>query len=54
MKFFPMSWRVPLAVGCLLAAPAFSDDDTLQEIVVTASLRGVRAAELPLSVTVLD
>src|SRR6185437_3593593 len=51
---FPMGWRVSLAVGCLLAAPAFSADDSLQEIIVTASLRGVRAADLPQSVTVLD
>jgi iron complex outermembrane recepter protein len=51
---FPMGWRVPLAVSCLLVGPAFSADDTLQEIIVTASLRGVRAADLPQSVTVLD
>ena len=51
---FPMGWRVSLAVCCLLAAPAFSADDSLQEIIVTASLRGVRAADLPQSVTVLD
>lgn len=51
---FPMGWRAPLAVCCLLAGPAFSADDNLQEIIVTASLSGMRAADLPQSVTVLD
>jgi iron complex outermembrane recepter protein len=38
----------------LLAPPAVSADDTLDEIVVTAGLRSTSVAELPQSVTVLD
>jgi iron complex outermembrane receptor protein len=38
----------------LLAPPAASADDTLDEIVVTAGLRSTSVAELPQSVTVLD
>jgi iron complex outermembrane recepter protein len=57
---FQSRWVLPLTTCYLLsgAAPAAGDtpaaDDTLQEIVVTATLRSVSAAELPQSVTVLD
>ena len=51
--------RIPtLWTGSLLcffsAPPALPADDTLQEIVVTATLRATSAADLPQSVTVLD
>src|ERR1700719_2831175 len=38
----------------LLAPPAVSADDTLEEVVVTAGVRSTSGAELPQSVTVLD
>jgi iron complex outermembrane recepter protein len=41
-------------VYLLLAHLAFAADDTLEEIVVTASLRSTNVADLPQSVTVLD
>src|SRR5258708_26241758 len=44
----------PLAVSILLAQPAASAEDTLEEIVVTAGLRSTSVAELPQSVTVID
>jgi iron complex outermembrane recepter protein len=51
----------PLTTCCLLSAPPLAvadapatDDSTLQEIVVTATLRSTHIAELPQSVTVLD
>src|SRR5579859_2392667 len=51
---FPWHLCGPLAVSMLLARPAVSADDTLQEIVVTAALRATSVADLPQSVTVLD
>ena len=47
---------VRAAGGLVLSAapPAVSADDTLDEIVVTASLRPTSVADLPQSVTVLD
>src|ERR1700686_1198413 len=44
----------PLAAVCSVLSCSVSADETLQEIVVTASLRGSSAADLPQSVTVLD
>ncbi|MGB6308460.1 MAG: TonB-dependent receptor [Steroidobacteraceae bacterium] len=44
----------PLAACVLMAQSAIAADDTLDEIVVTATLRSTRVAELPQSVTVLD
>ena len=44
----------PLAVCCLLARLACGADDSLEEIVVTATLRRVTVAQFPQSVTVLD
>jgi outer membrane receptor protein involved in Fe transport len=44
----------PLTASLLLAQAALPADDTLEEIVVTASLRSTSMAELPQSVTVLD
>jgi iron complex outermembrane receptor protein len=44
----------PLTVSIILARPAVSADDALQEIVVTAGLRSSSVAELPQSVTVID
>lgn len=41
-------------VYLLLAHVAFTADDTLEEIVVTASLRSTSIVDLPRSVTVLD
>ncbi|MGO9268203.1 MAG: TonB-dependent receptor [Candidatus Binataceae bacterium] len=51
-----LQWRMygPLAVYFLLTQVAVAADDTLEEIVVTASLRSTSVAELPQSVTVLD
>ncbi len=50
---FPTLWTGSLL--CLFSAPpALPADDTLQEIVVTATLRATSAADLPQSVTVLD
>ncbi len=46
-------WRIAL-IGCLLSHAARADDDTLDEIVITASLRPTSVAELPQSVSVLD
>src|SRR6202158_1639696 len=44
----------PLAPACAAAAVGAWADESLQEIVVTASLRGSNAADLPQSVSVLD
>jgi iron complex outermembrane receptor protein len=44
----------PLTVSIILARPAVSADDALEEIVVTAGLRSSSVAELPQSVTVID
>src|ERR1700726_4030983 len=44
----------PLTASILLAWPAVSADDSLDEIVVTAGLRSSSVADLPQSVTVLD
>ena len=56
---FPWRWSVPLTVLCIAsraipAQAAQAGDDTLEEIVVTATLRSTSVAELPQSVTVLD
>ncbi len=48
----PHAWIAALSC-CVLAHPALSADDTLHEIVVTASLRATPVIELPQSVTVL-
>jgi iron complex outermembrane recepter protein len=53
MKFQWLSCG-PLAASILLAQPAVSAEDTLEEIVVTAGLRSTSVAELPQSVTVID
>jgi len=46
---------LPLLVWCgLVASPAAAENDTLDEIVVSASLRPTSVAQLPQSVTVLD
>ncbi|MDP9065732.1 MAG: TonB-dependent receptor [Pseudomonadota bacterium] len=47
------SWSVLLGFCGLLAAVATLADDSLEEIVVTASLRSTPAADLPQSITVL-
>ncbi|MFI4866304.1 MAG: TonB-dependent receptor [Steroidobacterales bacterium] len=44
----------PLAAFCVLVSYGAAADETLQEIVVTASLRGGSAAALPQSISVLD
>src|SRR6204780_4049902 len=44
----------PLAAVCWVLSCGASADETLQEIVITASLRSSSAAELPQSVSVLD
>jgi outer membrane receptor protein involved in Fe transport len=44
----------PLAVCLLFARAAISSDETLEEIVVTATLRSTSVADLPQSVTVID
>lgn len=57
---FQSRWAWPLTTSYLLAGAVLAADgspaadDTLQEIVVTATLRSVSVAELPQSVTVLD
>src|SRR5580692_170519 len=57
---FQSRWVWPLTTCYLLTSAALAAedtpaaDDTLQEIVVTATLRSVSVAELPQSVTVLD
>src|SRR5271156_358054 len=43
-----------LTAYVLIARPAAGADDTLDEIVVTASLRSTSVADLPQSVTVID
>src|ERR1700692_2152938 len=43
----------PLTASILLAQPAVAADDSLEEIVVTATLRATSVADLPQSVTVL-
>src|ERR1700691_532534 len=43
-----------LTAYVLIARPSSGADDTLEEIVVTATLRSTSVAELPQSVTVLD
>src|ERR1039458_4060332 len=53
MKLLPTGlW--PLAAVCLALSCGAAADETLQEIVVTASLRGSSAAQPPQSVSVLD
>src|ERR1700692_4626542 len=49
---FPRAWTPPF-LFFLLAPPAVAADDTLDEIVVTATLRATSVAELPQSVSVL-
>src|ERR1700722_12218697 len=44
----------PLAAVCSVLSCAVAAEETLQEIVVTASLRDSNAADLPQSVSVLD
>jgi iron complex outermembrane recepter protein len=44
----------PMAVCLLFARWAVSSDETLEEIVVTATLRSTSVADLPQSVTVID
>src|ERR1700736_450 len=51
---FPRASKAALTVCFLLARPAVSADDSLEEIVVTAALRSTSVADLPQSVTVLD
>jgi hypothetical protein len=53
MKSHRAGWWPLAAVSTVLSGIAAADD-SLQEIVVTASLRGSNAADLPQSVTVLD
>ncbi|HXA34745.1 MAG TPA: TonB-dependent receptor plug domain-containing protein [Steroidobacteraceae bacterium] len=43
-----------MAAGSVVAQTALSSDDTLEQIVVTATLRATDVADLPQSVTVLD
>src|ERR1700685_4261119 len=46
---------LPLLLCCaLVPRPAAAESDTLDEVVVTASLRPTSVAQLPQSVTVLD
>ena len=47
-------WLAPLALFLSCSLTAVAADDTLQEIVVTASLRPSSVAELPQSVTVIE
>src|SRR5271167_3312380 len=47
-------WWAPLALCLLSTQFAFAADDTLDEIVVTATLRSTSVADLPQSVTVID
>src|SRR5450631_2964675 len=47
-------WLGPLALYLLLPQTAAAADDTLEEIVVRATLRSTSVADLPQSVTVLD
>jgi iron complex outermembrane receptor protein len=51
---FQWQWYGPLAALCVCAPPALADDSTLNEVVITASLRPITAADLPQSVTVLN
>ena len=44
----------PLAAACAAMSVGAWADESLQEIVVTASLRDSNAADLPQSVSVLD
>src|ERR1700728_5498090 len=53
MKSHRTGWW-PLAAVCAVLSGTAAADDSLQEIVVTASLRDTNAADLPQSVTVLD
>ena len=53
MKFRPTGLRL-LAAMCAAAPMSALAEDSLQEIVVTASLRNSSAADLPQSVSVLD
>jgi len=53
MKSHRTGWW-PLAAVCAVLSGIAAADDSLQEIVITASLRGSSAADLPQSVTVLD
>src|SRR5580698_4445101 len=53
MKSHRTGWW-PLAAACAVLPGLAAADDSLQEIVITASLRDSSAADLPQSVTVLD
>jgi iron complex outermembrane receptor protein len=53
MKSHRTGWW-PLAAVCAVLSGIAAADDSLQEIVITASLRDSSAADLPQSVTVLD
>src|SRR6202161_4798284 len=53
MKSHHAGWW-PLAAVCAALSGIAAADDSLQEIVVTASLRDTRVADLPQSVSVLD
>src|SRR6202167_2405458 len=53
MKSHRMGWW-PLSAVCAVVSGIAAADDSLQEIVITASLRDSSAADLPQSVTVLD
>src|SRR6202161_4003502 len=53
MKSHHAGWW-PLAAVCAVLSGIAAADDSLQEIVITASLRDSNAADLPQSVTVLD
>ena len=53
MKSHRTGWW-PLAAACAVLPGIAAADDSLQEIVITASLRDSSAADLPQSVTVLD
>jgi iron complex outermembrane recepter protein len=48
-----VAWRIAL-ISCLWTQASLAADDSLDEIIVTASLRPTAAADLPQSVTVLN
>jgi iron complex outermembrane recepter protein len=49
----PVAWRIAL-ISCLWTHASLAADDTLDEVVITASLRPTAVADLPQSVSVLD
>lgn len=53
-SYAPAAVSMLLVFGGLVSSPAVADNDTLDEVVVTASLRPTSVAQLPQSVTVLD